>query len=207
MLIALRVLMRLGKRMFLKAAANTLGQAIGQAGLSNTPATLTLEPGGEAALAAEPRLARWTQELAAEGFVDAGAYTALEMPGVAMRLLTSPDEGFAAVLYVHPRAGTWCDVVVRYVDGTSRTWLNRAPSGLDPRPGHEKVSQEGASAAELLRAARAGLQRKLRKPFEPESVARDFMDAYAQEIAWRRGKGVRPEEVARIAAASGSRRR
>ncbi|MBF5045788.1 hypothetical protein FGE12_25495 [Aggregicoccus sp. 17bor-14] len=206
-LAGLLLLLRFGRRLLLRVAARALGRAVGKAGLDRTPATLTLEPGGEAALAADAKAVRWTQELRAEGFVDAGAHTAHEMPGVALRLLTHPAEGFLGVVYVHPRAGSWCDVVVRAEDGSTTTCVNRAPTGLNPRPGHPRVNRPGASAHELVQAARESLAPALRRPYAPDTAARDIMDAYAQELAWRRGRGVSAEEVARVAAARGTRRR
>lgn len=198
--VLLGVLPRVLKVLFLRFIIGKAASAIGEEGLARTPATITLTPAQPDALEGDEELVHWERELATEGFTDPATYTVAEMPGLVLRLLTHPDEGFAAALYSHPQAGQWCDVVVRYVDGSSASYANRAASGMDAHPDHPQTFMPGASATDLFAATRAGLERKLRKPFLPESVAADFMAAYAREMAWRHDRGVRPREVARIAA-------
>jgi len=199
-LIGLRILSVVLKRLFRSFMVKQFGVAIGKTALAKTPATISLLPAGVNELEDDDRLTLWAEELLDAGYVNAGLYTVPEMPGLSLRLMIHPADGFAAALYRHPQTDPWCDVVVRYADKTSSTWCNRPPTGLDERPGWDRICLPDASIPGLHAAARKGLQHKPRNPFEKHTVARDFVQAYAEEMEWRKTKGIRTEEVARMAA-------
>jgi hypothetical protein len=164
------------------------------------PETIHLEPASE----------DWSNAnalVAARGFLEshgydaAGEYVVPEMPGVRVSAFVKPADAAIAVAYEHPDAGFWVDFVQRYADDTSVT-VTSAVRGheLDHRPGHDKVYLAGASLDALherfLTERRAG---------DPVAVgvndfASVFETAYAEEIAWRAGRGgVTASEVARVA--------
>jgi hypothetical protein len=140
-----------------------------------------------------------TEALAENGFVDAGTYHILEMPGVTVRLLANSVESFYAAVYEHPRAGHWLDLFARYQDHTSITFTTARPTGLGQRPGHRVVHAPEAGAFQLCERALAEMPEGTLRPVSVDRAAHDFEEAYAESVAWRKAHGVSPREVAEVA--------
>ena len=110
------------------------GRAIGAEALAAQPDTIRLvEPLGDSRSDAAG-MRRTVDDLSRLGFRDAGLHAIPEMPGILVHLMAQPDEGFYGVVYHHPQAGVWFDVVSRFQDGTSITWTTCKPTGLVARP-------------------------------------------------------------------------
>jgi len=137
--------------------------------------------------------------LKGRGFKDAGIHEIPEMPGVTVQLLAQFDEGFYAAIYDHPAAGCWFDIVTRYQDGTASTFTTARATGLKPRPGFPVVNAPGTSAPDLLARARRERPRSPFKSASVETVARDFADAYADQMSWRKNQGISTGEVVDVA--------
>lgn len=134
-----------------------------------------------------------------EGFNDAGTCTVTEMPGVVLRMLANGRESFYAVIYEHPQAGQWMDLVTRYQDGTSSTFTSCKPTGLAQRPGHPNVHVPGAKPLALLERARKERPQAPMQHAAVDAAMAVFERAYAEETAWRKGRGVSLEEIGEVA--------
>jgi hypothetical protein len=111
-----------------------------------------------------------------------------------------PGDGAIAVACEHPAAGFWADFVEKYPDDTSIT-VTSASRGheLDHRPGHDKVYLKGVDVAALHDRFLAERRPKAPVVVTAGEFVRVFEQAYADEIAWRKDRGVTAGEVARVA--------
>jgi hypothetical protein len=174
------------------------GKSIGKAALARQPDQIHLTPAGEG------RFGNGIPDgIAAQmvhrGFEDVGNFTIPEMEGIVARLLAHPGESLYACIYVHPRTGVWFDYVSRYKDGTAATFTTCAPSGMQPRPGFAMEHAMGASPLGLLDRTLAERPRGALKPASAQNAVRDFEQAYAEHIAWLKGRGISRREVVRVA--------
>jgi len=170
------------------------GKAIGKAALDKQPDHLTLQP--ETGPASRPEARSAIDSLQRRGFVPGGSYSIAEMGNLPVHFLLKQDEGAVAVVYEHPKVGAWCDIACRFQDGTTFTITNaKMGGGLEPRPGHTTARVPGLTPTALhLRYSRerpAGQPRLV----SPADVATVFADAYAEEMAWRKDRGVSRTEV------------
>lgn len=174
------------------------GGAIGRAALASQPDTLTLEPAEAGSDSAAARGA--FDALKQRGFTPAGTFTIREMGGMPVQFAVRDEESAIAVVYDHPKAGVWTDIVCRYQDGKRFTVTNAKVGGaLDPRPGHVTVRKPGLSTIALhMTFAREKPAGSLMRVI-PGDVPRVFADAYADEIAWRKDRGVSKDEVRGVA--------
>lgn len=170
------------------------GKAVGKAALAQQPDTITMEPRTGPPSRPEARSA--IESLQRRGFAPAGSFTIPEMQNLPVHFLWKQDEHAIAVVYEHPQAGVWCDITCRYNDGRSFTITNaKMGGGLEPRPGHTTVRVPGLTPAALhLRFSR---ERTAGTPVnvDPARIADIFADAYAEETAWRKHKGISRAEV------------
>lgn len=192
-------LLLFGGRLSRLAIAAIFAPVIGRDALARQPDTIRLGPLGPDAWRDPESAEGATRLLVERGFAPAGDFGIEEMPGVHVRLLAHEPEGWYAALYEHPVAGTWFDLVRRGESGGSETWTTAPPTGLDERPGHPVHRVPGAHPGELFERAR---RRPATGPIRPASRERaggDFEAAYAESIAWRKGRGVSRREVTRAA--------
>ena len=200
---ALLVLL-IGGRLVRVALALVLGPAIGRTALAQQPDTIHLAPLPPDAWRDAATVECTTALLVARGFTPAGDHAIPELPGVHVRLLAHEPAAFLAAIYEHPIAGQWFDLVHRGEDGSSATWTTAPPTGLDDRPGHPTTRVPGAHPGELFDRARREAGHAPARPAEVRWAGRDFEEAYAESIAWRKARGVSRREV--VQAASHSRR-
>lgn len=178
--------------------ATLFGKAVGKAALARQPDQIHL---------AHTEPSRWgngipdgvAAQMMHRGFEDAGSFTIPEMPGVVVRLLAHPGESLYGAIYVHPRTGVWFDYLTRYKDGTQATFTTCAPSSLDPRPGFVMEHAPGSSPIGLLDRTLAERPRAPFKPTAAKTAVRDFEQAYAEHVAWLKGRGISRAEVVRVA--------
>lgn len=147
------------------------------------------------------------RELEANGFTRIGTYRADPMRGLLLTAFSHAAHSLCAVVYTHPLAGTFMDIVAKNEAGRSLT-VTTAPAGreLDQREGHEKVFDRESPVAALIETA---LRRRPPAPYVswgPGNFVAKFEEAYAQEMDWRAGRGgVTRDEVRRAADATGRR--
>ncbi|MGH7502508.1 MAG: hypothetical protein ACREL7_12215 [Longimicrobiales bacterium] len=183
---------------FTQLIAAVGGKAIGKAALASQPDVITPMESTDGPREAEAKAA--VESLTRRGFAFVGSYVIPEMSGLPVHFLTRVEECVVAVVYEHPKAGVWCDLATRYLDGTSFTITNaRMGGGLDARPGHETLRVPGLTTAALHIRLLRDRPKTTPVGIAPADVARVFADAYASEMAWRKGKGIKKQEVRTVA--------
>lgn len=181
--------------LFLKRHRHEIAGAIG---LFVQPDEIHLAPSGADPWSDRAAAGRLVLGLEREGFRSAGVFSIQEMEGVLVQLFVHPEEHLVGAVYEHPQAGHWLDVVERRADGSSTTWTSAPETGLDQRAEHPHVHQPGASPAELVARARRERGPAPAEPVRIAEVEALFERAYAEETAWRKGKGVSRAEVQRV---------
>ncbi len=137
-----------------------------------------------------------------QGFTRAGAYDIAEMEGVLVVGLAHEPARMMAVVYRHPQAGVWSDVVVYYATAGSLT-VSNSPAGheLDHRPGHDKIYDKTMDERALLERMAAEARPRDRREVTAAEFRTAFEKAYADDTAWRNERGgPTREEIERIAA-------
>jgi hypothetical protein len=174
------------------------GKAIGKAALASQPDTVTLVPfDGPAAL---PQARSAIETLTQRGFTRAGSYSINEMRGLPVHFLVMARESAIAVVYEHSQAGVWTDIVCRYQDGRRFTINNaRVGGGLEQPPEHISIRKPGLTTAALHLAFQRQRPQGPTLPVVAADVDQVFADAYAEEMAWRKNRGVSKEEVGSVA--------
>jgi hypothetical protein len=138
--------------------------------------------------------------LLALGFSDCGSYTASKMPGVTIRFLLQAAERVAAFVYEHPKVGVWLELSVRYEDGTTTALSSRPPTGIKSPPFFRLLRGEpGASVEDLYHRLLAERPAAGIKAVTPDTVVAEYELAYRRIMAWQKGRGLSPEEVAAVA--------
>lgn len=145
------------------------------------------------------------RELESLGFTPIGIYDVREMPGVTLVAFAQPSQSLCAVVYRHPIAGVFSDVICVTEDGRSLTVTN-APAGadLDHQPGHDKVYMVKASMKQLYDHLMGQCPSGPYKRLDASNFMRIFEEAYAREMEWRQKRGgPTRDEVRRHAHAMG----
>lgn len=176
-----------------------MGRAMGQAALAQQPDAIHLDETSPDAWRDHEAAHALGNAFLEQGFADGGTHRVEEMHGVRIRLLVHEGERLYAVVYEHPQAGQWCDVVAAYEDGRSITFTTAAPTGLDPRPGHDVVHLPPTSPPALVERLRRERPPGTLRPATCAAVVRDFETAYADSTAWRKRRGISAGEVALFA--------
>jgi hypothetical protein len=180
-------------------AARLVLREIGARALAAQPDTIRLVPATPGVWRDPDAQERIAAALLERGFRDAGTYSIPELPGVAARLLAHEPDMLHAAIVEHPKAGTWLDLVCRYEDGVDATFSTLPASGLDPRPGFLRVNAPGTSPEALLVRIRAERPRRPMRPARVQNAAAEYAGAWAEEIAWRKRRGISVREVAQVA--------
>jgi hypothetical protein len=196
--LAALVAVSLVRPLLLMVLGRIFAGAIGNHALAKQPDEIHLERAGVRPWARPEKAEESARTLRAAGFEDAGTWTVPELPGVVLQLLAHAGEGFYGVIYQHPKAGDWMDMVTRFSDGTSITFSSHTPSGLESRPGHPVQNLPGVTAGKLLEHARAARPRRAAAPHSAARATTDFTRAYAESMAWRKQHGVSAKEVAQV---------
>jgi hypothetical protein len=197
-LVAALALVTVGRGLLMAIIVRLFGRAIGEQAIAQQPDRIQLVRATPGAWQNSSAAAALADPLLRSGFDDAGTFRVQEMPGLVVRLLANPAEGFLAAVYEHPKAGHWLDLVTRYGDRTSVTFTTHGPTGLSLRPGHPVFNMTGASANALLVRARADRPRGSMAPVSTQRAQSDFEDAYGEAIEWRKRRGVSADEVAKV---------
>jgi hypothetical protein len=141
---------------------------------------------------------RYAGHLQDLGFEEAGTYTVDALP-VCLQFLLKTSEQMYAVIYEHPKAGIWINLIVLFQDGTSITFTNTQDRGMERRPGHAIIHTQGATADQLYKVASAQCPGQPRKALTQESLVPEFEKAWADGIQWRKSRGgISVTEVASV---------
>lgn len=124
------------------------------------------------------------------GFVAGDAYLIKEMEGT--QLVSMHQGPICAVVYQHPLAGSWVDIVFHEIDGIEYT-VSNAPMGsaIDVPKNCQKVMDPSLTVEEIHNQISV-LKNKSQKSFEPineDNFRAFFENTYKKEMAWRIGKG------------------
>ncbi len=197
--LAVLVLLLVSWTVIRPAVGFLFGPKIAARALAAQPDTIRLEPATDATWADAATRDRLSGEIAGFGFREAGTFTVRELPGVKLRLFANGPDSTYAACYEHPKAGTWFEFACRFTDGSSSTWTTARDTGLAARPGHPVRHLPNATVASLWKCV---TRERPARPAQPASVvgaAADFENAWAESIAWRKGRGVSRTEVAKVA--------
>jgi hypothetical protein len=199
-LVGLVLIKRVAAFFLVPLVGGWMGRAIGKAALGQQPDAIHLEPVDPDAWLDRDAAHDLAWQFAEQGFAGAGTHRIVEMHGVRVHLLVHEAERLFAVVYEHPQAGQWFDVVAGYADGTSITFTTAKETGLDPRPGHPVVHAPPTSPRALIERLRWERPAGTLRPATVAAVVSEFETAYADSTAWRKGRGISAAEVARVAA-------
>ena len=137
--------------------------------------------------------------LTARGFTDVGTFAVPEMPPLTLRLWAKPEEQVCATIYEHEKVGVWMDLFSRFTDGTGITYANTRDRGLAQRPGRPVVHLAGAAPEELCRRFMQDRPHRSMVTITPEELPAFYENSYAEQMVWRKQKGISVEEVAHVA--------
>ena len=158
-------------------------------------------------LTLKPRTGTWkdtvlmqalTSPLTARGFADVGSFSAPELPRTAIRILVNPDDGTLAAIYEHGKAGHWVDISSYYKDGTSVVYSTNPSAISAGRPGHTRYKGVGLNSGALYTRFKNERPNKPILPLKQEEATAQYLTAYAEETAWRKARGIPPDEIAAI---------
>ena len=179
--------------------AAVFGRSIGQAALARQPDTIHLKVIDASKLRHAGRVESLAREYQQLGFESAGVYTIPEMPGVSVQLLAHRGESMYAVIYDHPVAGVFYDVVTRYADGSAWTYTTARATGIKHRSNVRMSNLPGAEPAALVDNSRRERPQTGLRPCDTRNAVADFENAYAEYMAWMKQRGLSTGEVVEVA--------
>lgn len=173
---------------------------------NTTPSDIRLRRSDAVVWNDSARVAATLDAMRGAGFESIGYYLVPQMPGLKLQAFIHHEENLFGVIYEHPQAGVWADLVAYHEDGGSTTLTNSPHGGtMDARPGHDKIADRHADPAVLLSRWRSLAERRAVEPLSAEEFTGRFEKAYADEMAWRAARGgPTRDEIRRVAAASGT---
>jgi hypothetical protein len=202
-LVVIPVLIRFGTRLFarlfVRAAVVASAKDIGQRALEKQSDRIHLVTAGPQVWAQPDAAGALATPLLENGFEDAGTFAIPEMPGVHVRLLVDARNCMLGIVYEHPRAPHWLEILTRYTNGGSCSFTTLRPTGLSPRPGHPSVHAPGIDAGALLHRTLQERPSRQTVTVTVDSAAAMFESGYAEYMAWRKRQGVSAKEVLEIA--------
>jgi hypothetical protein len=145
------------------------------------------------------------RELESLGFTPIGTFSVREMPGVVLVAFTQSFKAVCAVIYRHPIAGVFIDMVSTTEDDRSLTVTN-APAGgnLDQPPGRAKIFETKHTLRQLFDRVLSDRPSGPYKRIDASNFVRIFEGEYAREMEWRKQRGgPTADEVRREAHAMG----
>jgi len=206
-LIAVVVLLKVLMRMAAARLAGSLGARIAEklaAARSGAapPVRITLCPEPDAEWEHADEVKGAAQQLLAAGFTDAGQFSVNEIPGLSLRAFAHRGESVWGVVYDHPAAGVWADLVIRYEDDTALTVGNPPTGGQMVSPPWSTMNIDSRTdAAALFQKALQAAEDKPRQPVSADTFVDVFTRAYTREMDWRNLRGgASEEEIRRVAA-------
>jgi len=139
------------------------------------------------------------KELINSGFSPDKNYTIVEMDGVQLKAFFNPP--YTAVMYTHPIAGLWVDMVANVDNGIEYT-VSNAPMGgeMDTPPNTEKHWLKDLTASELFLKLKELVGTQTINALDTVVFRDYFEDVYKREMQWKnKNGGTNFEEFVRIA--------
>jgi len=205
------VLVALFGFLWIRRKAKEIGRALGAAfaAAELPPFRIHLQPTQAPDWASADGVDRALQGFTAAGYSHCGDFEIPEMDGLCLRSFFHRGLGSFGVLYDHPQAGLFVDLVREHHDGTTSTVTSGPDSGMD-RPDHAGLVRFEVDVTGLNGVG------KMHERLESETAARDgmpasaadfphvFVEHYHQGMDWRIARGgVTAEEIRRAAALGG----
>ena len=128
------------------------------------------------------------EPLRTAGFQEIGGF-AMEPGEVTMQAFQLPEENVYAIVYEHPQAGVWLELVTRYRDGGKLTYATLADTLLDRAENNVIRYYERMPADELLKRFLAERPAKPMEPVRAGDFAAYFEQAYAENMDWIIARG------------------
>ena len=187
-------------KLFVRQVGRAALGAIGQDALAKVPEQIQLSPAEEAPWKDAAAIQQQASPLVRAGFDDLGTYHVDKMPGVLVRILFQPQTYVAAHITEHPKAGNWIEFATRYSDGGSDFLTTLPDQGIAP-PSFVRTARadKGTSTDSLYQQHLRQRKSSGIKPVSQNDVAHEFEDAYMRYMIWKNNKGLKPEEVAKVA--------
>jgi len=179
--------------------AALFGKQVARAALAKQPDTIHLVKIDSSAFRRADKVRALVSEYLGNGFRDVGSFEVPELPGVKLQLVVNARESMYGTVYEHPVAGIWCDVVSRYLDGSSWTHSSARPTGLEPRPNARQRNLPGSEPATLIANQRTERPSIGMRPTSEGMAVADFETAYAEYMTWLKGRGISTGEVVEVA--------
>jgi hypothetical protein len=150
------------------------------------PMTIRLERASAPDEAAKPVAA----ELAAAGFVDAGAWNIPPMPKIRLALMVHPVDNFLAAIETASSIGAQVNIHTLYSNGNVMTFTNsRLPGPKVQRPGAISERLPGIPPSALLAKARADRRKDGISAVSVKDAAAAYERLYAESIRFRKAQG------------------
>jgi len=145
------------------------------------------------------------RELEKLGFRPIGAYQVTEIKGLEMVAFSNSAQAVCAIVYRHPVAKVFVDMVSMTEEDRSLT-VTTAPKGgnLDQKPGHRKIYATSLAIPKMFERVLAERPRGNYRVLDETNFQQVFEREYEREMAWRMGRGgVTMDEVRREAESMG----
>jgi hypothetical protein len=164
--------------------ASTLG--LMKSTIEQMPLTIKLARAAAMQADAKPLAA----DLAAAGFVDAGAWDIPPLPRIKLALMVHTTENFLAAIETASSIGAQLNIHTLYADGGVTTFTNsKLPAPKVQRPNVTSVRMPGASVAAMLARARNERRRDGISAVGVDEAPGIYERLYAESIRYRKLKG------------------
>lgn len=154
--------------------------------LTDPPERITLQRVGEPRWRHPQACELAGRELAAAGFVECGVYVIREMRDLTLGLHAHPGERAYAMVYDHPRSGSWVEFVTRYQDDTLANYTTLEPMDVEVPEGSIHVSAPELSVADLWKRMVAERPNRAMRECSRAAAPGDFERGYAEAVAHHR---------------------
>ena len=138
------------------------------------------------------------KELINLGFTPDKTYEVVEMDGMQLRAFFNAP--YSAIMYTHPVAGLWVDMVADIENGKEYT-VSNAPMGgeMDTPPNTEKYWLKDLTVSELYSKLKEVVNNQPIKTIDTTSFREYFENSYKREMQWKnKNGGITLEEFMRI---------
>lgn len=140
--------------------------------------------------------ARLIEPLRQAGFAEVGSF-AIQPGDIVLVALCRCGDSIYGVVYQHPKAGIWLDLITRYQDGTRFTYGTQRDTLLDRAEHNVMRFHEALPAGELLSRFLVERPSKPMESMSADDFVGHFEQAYADSMNWMMARGGPTEEEIR----------
>src|SRR3569623_156003 len=173
-----------------------MGDLAGQLGQAVPPLRIKLRQLGTSQWQRGAEAEALIEPLRLAGFDEIGCF-AMEPSEVLLQAFCLKAESVLAIVYEHPQAGVWLDLVTRYRDGSKITYATLRDTLLDRQENNVIRFHAGIPADELLTQFMAERPQKPMAPVAVDDFPGYFERAYAESMDWIISRGGPTEEEIR----------